>query len=71
MKSYIVNEEDLKNLINQGLMLRFLIYAGVDNWLGYEGAMQDHFAMADQMISDEIKRYPEFIEKEDYTLWEE
>lgn len=31
MKSYIVNEEDLKNLINQGLMLRFLIYAGVDN----------------------------------------
>lgn len=30
--------------------------------------MQDHFAMADQMISDEIKRYPEFIEKEDYTL---
>jgi len=42
MKQYIINEDDLRNLIKNSCMYKALEQGGVDNWIGYDISKQDY-----------------------------
>ena len=68
MKSYLVDEKRLIRLIHHSLMLKELNCAGVGDWRVYGEAMSHYEQNVEEETASLLKTYPEFIEKEDYTL---
>lgn len=60
---YIIDEKDLKDLIEDSWELTRLINNGVDNWEGYE--LEDEDEEDDITIDDYIKENYKTLDKED------
>lgn len=74
MKQYIINEDDLRDLLHSYYLLSALEYGGVDNWDWYSESIEDYLDFVfngqdvkykrraeyfNHLIEDELKKYCE------------
>jgi len=64
-KTFLLTEEQLYWLISDSEIFRKLIQTNIIDWNAVE------LMSRDDEVRQRMRQFPEYKEKEDYTLWEE
>ena len=70
MRSYLIDEASLNQLVHHSFILQELNRCGVEEWHNYDKAMEKYFNKIKELEAKHkrIHKFPEYMDDRDYTL---